>query len=760
MTSFKQTLLATLCVGALFASQYVTAMDMSTEIATRSCLRPKMNCCAEIEADFNGTFSVLESIEIKLDELTECRTVKITQEDLDLAGGTYNITTPGVYRLCSDLNWFPQFAFQSAIVINSSDVTLDFDNYVLRQADPTVAACTGVQIGVSGGNYINIKLVNGTIENISNWGIDSFQAAIHELVIDSINTYSCGYNNFGFAGGMQLDALPTSPIVDVIIRNCNFNDTVSTQTTTQQLSGCIIQNAKQVLIQNCNCNNTAGRAPSGQVAALVFNAVTGGLIDNCNFNGTTALSSNVFAKPVLINGCHEISVLNSQILDTVSSIGGFNITTALGINGGQDFVVDGCVVQNYSATGAAGVFIFELDASNVTVKNCIAQNVSAPLGFVEGYGATGNDMVFENCVAEHFTSLFGSFGFNPEICNQILIKNCQAMDIQSTAHSASAGFQTAGFVVTDSGTGSPSLLNKNIVFQDCVAQNITAPNLSPVNPLFGVGFYADATKGVEITNCISQANAYGYVLDKESPDNLPASFSTIRNNVAINNTVAGFVDDTVVGTLGTNVFSDNYAYNPGAANYMGSGVGTVHGMAAGTPIRTWNYSTGKQPNTVTDVADFTGSIAGSPVFSSADIIFTGSIDGNTLYVTHVVSGLLAIGETITGAGVTANTNITAFGTGSGLIGSYMVNNTQVVPLEAMQASPTLNVTAVASGALAPGLVLIGAGVTEGTSITSFVPGSGTSGGIGNYLVNYSQAIASETMVAGNEASEGDNWNVL
>jgi len=77
------------------------------------------------------------------------------------------------------------------------------------------------------------------------------------------------------------------------------------------------------------------------------------------------------------------------------------------------------------------------------------------------------------------------------------------------------------------------------------------------------------------------------------------------------------------------------------------------------------------------------------------VSFTGAIsttNGGTLTVTGgVVGGSLAIGSCIyTGAGVTANTCITALGTGGGGNGTYLVNNSQTIGAEAMTASSSLS----------------------------------------------------------------------
>jgi hypothetical protein len=57
---------------------------------------------------------------------------------------------------------------------------------------------------------------------------------------------------------------------------------------------------------------------------------------------------------------------------------------------------------------------------------------------------------------------------------------------------------------------------------------------------------------------------------------------------------------------------------------------------------------------------------------------TGSISTTTLTVTAVASGTLFIGQTIQGTGVTALTIITAFGTGTGGVGTYTVSTSQTV----------------------------------------------------------------------------------
>ena len=66
-------------------------------------------------------------------------------------------------------------------------------------------------------------------------------------------------------------------------------------------------------------------------------------------------------------------------------------------------------------------------------------------------------------------------------------------------------------------------------------------------------------------------------------------------------------------------------------------------------------------------------------------VITGSIATTTLTVTAVTSGTLYVGQTIQGAGVTANTMITALGTGTGGTGTYTISTSQTVASETLYA---------------------------------------------------------------------------
>jgi len=66
-----------------------------------------------------------------------------------------------------------------------------------------------------------------------------------------------------------------------------------------------------------------------------------------------------------------------------------------------------------------------------------------------------------------------------------------------------------------------------------------------------------------------------------------------------------------------------------------------------------------------------------------DSSFTASISGTTMTVTAIGSGALSIEQVLSGSGVTVGTTITAFGTGTGGTGTYLVSASQTVGSTAM-----------------------------------------------------------------------------
>jgi len=173
----------------------------------------------------------------------------------------------------------------------------------------------------------------------------------------------------------------------------------------------------------------------------------------------------------------------------------------------------------------------------------------------------------------------------------------------------------------------------------------------------------------------------------------------------------------------------------------------------------------------------TATISTAEQMNSATVagVITASMSGTTLTVTAVTSGTLYPGQTIVGTGVTTNTIITALGSGTVLSTAiatagtgYAVNDTITVLGGVYGSSPaTYTVTAIGGSGAVSTLSQTFAGLYSanpanpaststtgsGTGLTlNLTFGTGT-GGTGNYVINNSQTIGSETMYA-------LNWSIL
>ena len=145
------------------------------------------------------------------------------------------------------------------------------------------------------------------------------------------------------------------------------------------------------------------------------------------------------------------------------------------------------------------------------------------------------------------------------------------------------------------------------------------------------------------------------------------------------------------------------------------------------------------------------------ISSPATAVFTASTSGTTLTVSSMSSGSIAIGQSLYGVGILAQTVITALGTGTGGVGTYTINRSQTVAAESMNsattgarftgtiAGSTLTVSAVAAGTLYVGQTIQGVGVTLGSIITAL--GTGT-GGAGTYTLSAASTVSTGVTMYG------------
>lgn len=123
-----------------------------------------------------------------------------------------------------------------------------------------------------------------------------------------------------------------------------------------------------------------------------------------------------------------------------------------------------------------------------------------------------------------------------------------------------------------------------------------------------------------------------------------------------------------------------------------------------------------------------GSPGGVTLFPLA--VVTATVAGTTLSVSNISSGVLAIGQTITGTGVTAGTYIKSYGTASGGLGTYILNQS----LGSLSSRTiTCNLAAYGGGP--------GSGDYSGAGGGQLAIGSPNVGGAGGYYYNDGEGSA-------------------
>ena len=273
--------------------------------------------------------------------------------------------------------------------------------------------------------------------------------------------------------------------------------------------------------------------------------------------------------------------------------------------------------------------------------------------------------------------------------------------------------------------------------------------------------------------CVAVCGPYVYVLNSSFTPTIIGQLNSSTGQVGISDN-------------GTNVYivDGSYRYTwrisaPSAAVFQGTISGTtltitrvISGTIAanqalfgiGVPNETVIVSGSGTTWTLNNSA----TIATAIQMNSAAVagVITASISGSTLTVTAVTSGTIYPGQTIQGTSVTANTVVTALGSGTVLSQSiatggtgYAVNDTITVLGGVYGSSPATYTVSTISAGVVTGLTQTFAGQYTSTPTnpaSTSTNGSGTgltlnltfgtgSGSTGNYVVSGTQTVSSETM---------------
>ncbi len=189
----------------------------------------------------------------------------------------------------------------------------------------------------------------------------------------------------------------------------------------------------------------------------------------------------------------------------------------------------------------------------------------------------------------------------------------------------------------------------------------------------------------------------------------------------------------ITGTNGSTITFNNVVYkiNGGFHNY--STVNNTYTFGAGSTIK---YTGAGIQQVEKSFAYKNLYLGGSGAKNVSSAVCTGSMFGGTLNVTALTTGTLAVGQSIQGTNIPDGTTITAFGSGSGGAGTYIVSSTATVSSTTITSfSTALSLT------VAENLDIVGS--------ATFNPGISNTLNIGGNWTSYGTAGFTEGNVNGN-----------
>jgi hypothetical protein len=446
-----------------------------------------------------------------------------------------------------------------------------------------------------------------------------------------------------------------------------------------------------------------GATGTGFVGAVVTGALGSTNTASIGFKCTAAITTTTMTV--------------SAVAEGVLSVG--DIISGTGVTAGTTITALG--------TGSGGVGTYTVSASQTVASTAITGNsnklnVSAVTGGTLYVGDTllGTGVTAGTEITAFGTGTGGVGVYTLNFYQQIASSTLTTQSNQLNVTAVSVGKLNLGDVITGTGVASGTSItgfkNKfvgtaSISATTMTISAVTSGAVSVGDIVTGSGVVA----GTTITALGTGTGGVGTYTVGISQTTASTTISTYSNGVGVYSVnIAQTVASTTLTTQATELI----------ITAVTNGVYNIGDVVSGTGVTSGTTITG-----------FAQKFSGT---ASIGFQATGSITGTTLNVVGIVGGFISVGDTISGAGITAGTAITGLGSGSGSTGTYTVSASQTVGFVTINGtSLVLNVTAASSGALVVGDLIDGAGVTPNTKVATFTTGTG---GVGRYTVNNAQQV--------------------
>ena len=446
-----------------------------------------------------------------------------------------------------------------------------------------------------------------------------------------------------------------------------------------------------------------GATGTGFVGAVVTGALGSTNTASIGFKCTAAIATTTMTV--------------SAVAEGVLSVG--DIISGTGVTSGTTITALG--------TGSGGVGTYTVSASQTVASTTITGNsnklnVTAVAGGTLYVGDTllGTGVTAGTEIIAFGTGTGGTGVYTLNFYQQIASSTLTTQSNQLNVTAVSVGKLNLNDVITGTGVASGTFItgfkNKfvgtaSISGTTMTISAVTSGAVSVGDIVTGSGVVA----GTTISSFGTGSGGVGTYVVSISQTTASTTISTYSNGVGVYSVnTAQTVASTTLTTQATELI----------ITAVTNGVYNIGDVVSGTGVTSGTTITG-----------FARKFSGT---ASIGFQATGSITGTTLNVIGIVGGIVSVGDTISGTGITAGTTITGLGSGSGSTGTYTVSTSQTVGFVTINGTSTvLNVTAATSGALVVGDLIDGTGVTPNTKVATFTTGTG---GIGKYTVNNAQQV--------------------
>jgi len=487
----------------------------SIEVTTLATLTTLIECCSISNENFSGTFTSFQATWTILESIVQmgCSAIPITQNQINQAGGTIQLTAPGNYFFTEDIISLGS-GTDPIIQIDSSNITLDLCGRSLSGIDGNKAS--GIFINTT--THVTIK--NGIIQDMLISGV-MVNGGCTDIVLESITTLSCGL--YGIQIGDSVIGNPSPNLATI---------------TDLRISECAALACGQLFLPTPVAFRGSSRFVLNYFGGLYAFNCTNLVIENSSFNEN--LSGNVFG--FFIANCNNCTLTNCLANNNrgVQFIQGGLITDS------NNILLSKCQFNNNtgdptSLSVTAGISF--AGVSNIEFNDCQASNNSAESG-TGFFGSNCQNALFINCAAlNNSGSSNDSVGFSLIKSTGCQVTGCKAINNSSSSGEAIGFLFTRGFYST---------------FENC-------QSIGHIGNSLGAGFVFRAQTSSLITDCTANINegvivGYGILLDQDGG----SVFSTncvIKNNITSNNTggTSFGIRDTAANSL--NVIAGNLSFN-------------------------------------------------------------------------------------------------------------------------------------------------------------------------------------------------------